>query len=89
MTSDNALEIPAATKAALERYADVERRRQKNPAIAELITWRSLAQHILRNEVEKRGYYSIPRKPTREDLRNASDVAKRNDSVPMPLYARE
>jgi hypothetical protein len=43
---------------ALERYAASERKRQKdNPVLQSMITWKSLANHILRNEVEKRGFY--------------------------------
>jgi hypothetical protein len=54
------LSIPGDIKEALERYAAKEKKRmgRKNPVIADMITWKSLAQHILRNEVQKRGYYA-------------------------------
>lgn len=55
--NDNLLYVAISTKQALERYAADERKRNKGSAIEELITWKSLAQHILLNEVQKRGYY--------------------------------
>lgn len=54
---DTRIQVPDDVRAALKRYAEAEKKRQKNPVIAELITWRSIAQHILRNEVQKRGHY--------------------------------
>ena len=55
--NDNLLYVAISTKQALERYATAERKRNKGSAIEPLITWKSLAQHILLNEVQKRGYY--------------------------------
>ena len=52
------LHIPADIKASLVKYAYAERKLQENPLIREMITWRSLANHILRNEVQKRGFYT-------------------------------
>lgn len=49
--------VPEDVRDSLKRYADEEKKRQKNPVIADMITWRSLANHILRNEVQRRGYY--------------------------------
>lgn len=58
MTQDERrLTIPEDVMVALNKYAAVERKRQKNPMIAELITGKSIAQHILKNEVQKRGHY--------------------------------
>lgn len=50
--------VPEDVRIALDKYATEEKKRQSNPVIADMITWRSLANHILRNEVQKRGYYS-------------------------------
>lgn len=55
--TERRLTIPEDVYNALQRYSSEEKKRMKNPAIAELITPLSLAQHILRNEVQKRGYY--------------------------------
>lgn len=52
----NDLYIPEETIKSLKKYADDERGRQDNPIIKDLITWKSLAQHILKNELIKRGY---------------------------------
>jgi len=49
--------VPEDVREALKRYASAESKRQKNPVIAAMITWRSLANNILKNEVQKRGYY--------------------------------
>jgi hypothetical protein len=49
--------IPKDVRESLEKYAAAERKRMDNPLVSELITWKSLAQHILRNEVQKRGHY--------------------------------
>jgi hypothetical protein len=57
------IEVTPEMKAALEEYARVERERMNNPLIKELITWRSIAQKILMNAVEKQGYYRRRRKP--------------------------
>ena len=54
--SDPRLHIPNDIQEALDKYAAAERKRINNPLIAELITGKSLAQKILRNECEKRGY---------------------------------
>jgi hypothetical protein len=54
---DTRVVVPPEVKAALVKYAEAERKRMKNPVIAEMITWRSLANHILLNEVQKRGHY--------------------------------
>ena len=52
------LTLPQSVRESLERYAASERKRQKdNPVLQSMITWKSLANHILRNEVEKRGFY--------------------------------
>ena len=56
-SKDNILEIHPDVMLALDKYADAERERMENPEIKKLITGKSLAQHILKNEVEKRGYY--------------------------------
>jgi hypothetical protein len=50
------LYIPEETRKALKAYSDAERKRQDNPVIQDLITWKSMAQHILKNELIKRGY---------------------------------
>lgn len=50
--------VPEDVREALKRYAAVESKRQKNPVIAAMITWRSIANHILKNEVQKRGHYA-------------------------------
>ena len=49
--------IPKDVRESLVKYSEAERARVKNPVIEPLITWKSLAVHILRNEVQKRGYY--------------------------------
>jgi len=53
------LSIPADIKEALERYAAAERKRmgKKNPVIADMVTWKSLAQHILKNAVQRAGHW--------------------------------
>ena len=55
--NDNLLYVADDTRQSLEKYADAERKRGKGTALPDLITWKSLANHILRNEVQKRGYY--------------------------------
>jgi len=55
--TDRRLTIPEDVYSALQRYSTEEKKRMKNPLIADLITPLSLAQHILLNEVQKRGYY--------------------------------
>ena len=55
--NENLLYVAIATKQSLERYAAAERSRNKGSAIEPLITWKSMAQHILKNEVQKRGFY--------------------------------
>ena len=55
---ENHLYVPDSVMSALMSYAASERKRQKdNPVLQSMITWKSLANHILRNEVEKRGFY--------------------------------
>jgi hypothetical protein len=54
---NNLLCVPDDIKASLEAYALAEKRLQTNPIIKDLITWKSLGNKILRNEVQKRGYY--------------------------------
>ena len=54
---DPRIHVPEDIRESLEKYAAAERKLQKNPVIAEMITWRSIANHILRNEVQKRGHY--------------------------------
>ena len=49
--------IPDDIWEALGRYAAAERKRLNNPVIDPLITHKSVAIHILRNEVQKRGHY--------------------------------
>lgn len=63
MTQDERrLTIPEDVMAALNKYAAAEKDRMDNPLIKELITGKSLAQKILANEVQKRGYYEpLPR----------------------------
>lgn len=56
------LTIPQNIREALMNYAVVERKRMKNPVIKEMITWKSLANNILKNEVQKRGYFVEERK---------------------------
>lgn len=60
--NENQMYVAHDTRLALERYAVAERTRNAGSAIVELITWKSLAQHILRNEVQKRGYYKEAKK---------------------------
>lgn len=61
------LTISEETYLALVEYAKVEKKRMDNPLIAEMITPLSLAQHILQNEVQKRGYYKKqPLSPPRD-----------------------
>ena len=56
--NDNILYVATVTKKSLEKYAEAERKRNKdNPIMRDMITWKSLANHILLNEVQKRGYY--------------------------------
>lgn len=57
LQEENRIRIPDDVKASLIKYAEVEKKLQKNPLIKDLITWKALANHILRNEVQKRGYY--------------------------------
>jgi hypothetical protein len=54
---DRFVSVPDDIKESLEAYAEYERGRQDNEIIREMITWKSLANKILRNEVQKRGYY--------------------------------
>jgi len=54
---DPRIHVPEDVRTALDKYANAEKKRMKNPLIADMITWRSLANHILLNEVQKRGYY--------------------------------
>ena len=54
---DRLVSVPDDIKESLEAYAEYERGRQDNEIIREMITWKSLANKILRNEVQKRGYY--------------------------------
>jgi hypothetical protein len=43
----------------LKKYAEAERKRfPKNAVMQDLITWKSLANHIVSNELKKRGYYA-------------------------------
>jgi hypothetical protein len=49
--------IPEDVMEALDRYAAEEKKNVKNPIIKEMITGKSTAQHILLNEVQKRGFY--------------------------------
>ena len=60
---DPRIHVPEDVRIALEKYAGAEKKRMKNPIIADMITWRSLANHILLNEVQKRGYYVGKAKP--------------------------
>ena len=53
---DDRIHVPRDMMEALDEYAKVEKARQDNPVIAEMITKKSIAIHILRNELEKRGY---------------------------------
>ena len=55
--TDRRLSVPQDVKDALIAYADAERQRMENPIIKELITWKSLANKILKNETQKRGYW--------------------------------
>jgi hypothetical protein len=62
--NDNILYVATTTKKSLEKYAEAERKRNKGNAIMQdMITWKSLANHILLNEVQKRGHY-VGRKGT-------------------------
>jgi len=56
------LSIPANIKEALERYAAAERKRMDNPIIKDLITWRSLAQKILKDSVQRAGHWEPKKK---------------------------
>jgi hypothetical protein len=56
-TEQEAMYVPQDVRTGLKLYADAEKKRQDNPLIAEMITWKSLAIKILRNETQKRGYY--------------------------------
>jgi hypothetical protein len=55
--------VPDDIRKSLELYAKVEREKQTNPIIAEMITWKSLGIKILRNEVQRRGHYVGKVKP--------------------------
>jgi hypothetical protein len=55
--NDNILYVATDTKKSLEQYAEAERKLAAFTALPDLITWKSLANKILRNEVQKRGYY--------------------------------
>jgi hypothetical protein len=56
--NDNILYVATTTKKSLEKYAAAERlRNADNPIMRDMITWKSLANHILLNEVQKRGHY--------------------------------
>lgn len=47
---------------AAKAYAAAERDRMDNPLIKELITWKSIIQQIVRNDLQKHGYYKpLPR----------------------------
>lgn len=50
---DNHVYIPDDVRVWLEKYASDERKRMDNPVIKEMITWKSLVIHILRNERER------------------------------------
>ena len=69
MTQDERrLTIPEEVMVALNKYASAEKDRMDNPLIKELITGKSLAQKILMNEVQKRGYYEpLPRSRQQEE----------------------
>jgi hypothetical protein len=56
-TPERSIIIPEDVMAALNSYADVERENIENPLVQRMITGKSIAQHILKNEVQKRGYY--------------------------------
>lgn len=60
--TERRLTIPDDVFAALVEYAKAERKRMEsvgsNPLIIEMITPLSVAQHILKNEVQKRGHWS-------------------------------
>lgn len=62
--SERRLTIPDDVFAALVEYSNAERKRMAsngtNPLVIEMITPLSLAQHILKNDVQKRGYWSPP-----------------------------
>jgi hypothetical protein len=49
--------IPDDIWLALGLYASAERKRMNNPILSPLITEKSLAVHILRNAVQKQGFY--------------------------------
>jgi len=53
---DRTLILPTDTYSALEVYAKAERRKFSNPDVARMVTAKSIAQHILTNELEKREY---------------------------------
>ena len=52
----NILVLPADTLKALDMYAEDERKNMENELIAKMVTSKSLAQHILKNELIRRGY---------------------------------
>lgn len=54
---ENLLCVPDDIRDSLIAYAEAEKRLQENPVIKDLITWKSLGNKILRNEVQKRGHY--------------------------------
>jgi hypothetical protein len=56
-TPERSITIPEDVMVALNSYADVERENIENPLVKRMITGKSIAQHILKNEVQKRGYY--------------------------------
>lgn len=55
---DTRLTLPPVVLEALTSYAEDEKARQDNPVIKDLITPKSIAQHILKNELILRGYLS-------------------------------
>jgi hypothetical protein len=66
-TPERSITIPADVMAALNSYADVERENIENPLVKRMITGKSIAQHILKNEVQKRGYYKPQTKKENHD----------------------
>ena len=53
---DANLHVPDHIKSSLIKYAEAERKRMKNPVVRDMITWKSTANHILRVEMERKGY---------------------------------
>jgi hypothetical protein len=59
---DNRVHFSQDNVDGLKGWAEAERKRMKNPLIRDMITWKSLANKVVCEELKKRGYY-VGKKP--------------------------